>query len=81
MFPNWKAWDYTYTAEGLRKEALRSMVKNTLFISAILGMFYARRNGVALKSIPGLVKQFTRERIVNVLAILQYGLAQVASRV
>lgn len=81
MFPKWRDWHIQYTSKGLLKYRLRQALKYVAFAAAIVGLYRARKKGVAVTALPGLLRMFVREGALRLLNGLQGVLAKVASRV
>lgn len=81
MFPKWADWNIQYTAKGLRKHRLRQALRYAAFAAAIVGLYRARRQGVAWRALPDMVRLAMRLGALRILDGLQGFLAKVASKV
>lgn len=81
MFPKWADWDIQYTSKGLLKHRLRQALKYAAFVAAIVGLYRARKHGVALRAIPDMVRLVMRLGALRILNGLQGFFAKVASKV
>ena len=81
MFPKWSDWDIQYTQKGLLKHRVRQALKYVAFAAAIVGVYRARKGGIALSALPDMLKMFLRFGALRVLGGLQNFIAKVASRV
>lgn len=81
MFPKWADWDIQYTSKGLLKHRLGQALKYVAFAAAIVGVYRARRQGLALRAVPDMLRMFLRSGAMTFLDGLQGFIAQVASKV
>lgn len=71
MFPKWRDWHIQYTPKGLLKRRVWQALKYVAFAAAIVGVYRARRGGVALAAMPDLLRVLGRSAVLRVLDGLQ----------
>lgn len=48
MFPNYRHWNYRYTAKGLLKKRAKTVLRITAMAGIVTGLYFAQRAGCSL---------------------------------
>jgi hypothetical protein len=60
MFPTWSDWDFKYTPQGLAKRRRRRALLLASYALTILGLYRARKAGVAMRDLPKMLEGYVR---------------------
>jgi len=67
MFPVWKHYTYTKTAQGLVKQRLQGLLKLSMWIAALSTAYYLTRTGKGITALPKLMTQYSRMALITLL--------------
>lgn len=69
MFPTWSDWNITYTAKGLAKKRVKSLLRYTIILCLAAGFPLLKRKGLTEMKL--LLKQYPKLALMAVAAGLQ----------